>query len=122
MNIALWVAQVLTALAFGQHGYSMLFRVEQAQVRMAWTRIVSRPALGFIGVAEILGAVGVVAPAATGVLPSLTVAASGGLVAIMLLAIVFHVTRREWPNIGINVFLGALAFAVAYGRLVIEPF
>ena len=60
-------------------------------------------------------------PAATGVLPSLTVAAAGGLVAMMLLAIVFHFTRREWPNIALNIVLGALAFAVAYGRLVIEP-
>jgi hypothetical protein len=122
VNIALWVVQVLTALAFGQHRYSLLFRVEQARARMAWSRAVSRPVLGFIGVAEILGAIGVVLPAATGVLPALTVAAAGGLVAIMLLAILFHVTRREWPNIGINFALGALAFAVAYGRSVIEPF
>ena len=55
-------------------------------------------------------------------LPSLTVAAAGGLVAMMLLAVVFHFTRREWPNIGLNIVLGALAFAVAYGRSVIEPF
>jgi uncharacterized membrane protein YphA (DoxX/SURF4 family) len=122
VNIALWVVQVLTALAFGQHGYSLLFRVEQARVRMAWSRAVSRPVHGFIGVAETLGAIGVVLPAATGVLPALTVAAAGGLVAIMLLAILFHVTRREWPNIGINFAMGALAFAVAYGRSVIEPF
>ena len=61
-------------------------------------------------------------PALTGVLPSLTVAAASGLVAMMLLAILFHITRREWPNIGLNIVLAALAFAVAYGRLVIEPF
>src|SRR5207237_1799369 len=61
-----------------------------------------------------LGAIGVVVPAATGVLPSLTVAAAGGLVAMMLLAMLFHITRREWPNIGLNLVLGALAFAVAY--------
>ena len=63
-----------------------------------------------------------IVPAATGVLPSLTVAAAGGLVAVMLLAILLHVMRREWPNVGLNIVLGALAFAVAYGRLVIEPF
>jgi hypothetical protein len=38
-----------------------------------------------------------------------------------VLAIIFHVTRREWPNVGINLIFGLLAFAVAYGRLVIEP-
>ena len=93
MNVALWVMQVLTALGFGGHGFL-----------------------------ETLGAIGVVVPAATGVLPSLTVAAAGGLVAMMLLAMLFHITRREWPNLGLNFVLGALAFAVAYGRLVIEPF
>ena len=40
----------------------------------------------------------------------------------MLLASLFHVTCREWRNIGLNIVLGALAFGVAYGRLVIEPF
>jgi hypothetical protein len=40
---------------------------------------------------------------------------------MMLLAMLFHVTRREWPNIGPNLVLAALAFAVAYGRLMIEP-
>ena len=63
-----------------------------------------------------------IVPAATGVLPSLTVVAAGGLVAVMLFAILLHVMRREWPNVGLNIVLGALAFAVAYGRLVIEPF
>jgi hypothetical protein len=29
MNIALWIVQALTALAFAQHGYSMLFQVER---------------------------------------------------------------------------------------------
>jgi hypothetical protein len=41
---------------------------------------------------------------------------------MMLLAALFHLTRREWPNIGLNIVLGLLAFAVAYGRSVIEPF
>ncbi len=121
MNIAVWVVQVLTALAFGQHGYSMLFQVERARARMAWTRAVSNPVLRFIGVAEVLGAIGVILPAATGVLPWLTVFAAAGLVAIMALAIVFHLARREWPNIVINVVLGALAVSVLYGRLVLEP-
>jgi putative oxidoreductase len=121
VNIGLWIAQVLTALAFAQHGYSMLFRVEQARTRMPWTRAVSIPVLRFIGVAEILGAIGLLLPAATGVLPWLTVAAATGLVIVMVLAIVFHATRREWPNIGLNIVLGLLALAVAYGRLVIEP-
>jgi hypothetical protein len=60
MNIALWVVQVLTALAFGQHGYLILFQVEQARTRFAWTRDVSPTILRVVGIAEILGAIGVI--------------------------------------------------------------
>jgi len=122
MGVALWVVQALTALAFGQHGYLMLFRVERVRRRLPWANDVSVPVLRLVGVAEILGAVGVILPAATGVLPWLTVAAAAGLVTIMVLAIVFHLTRREWSNIVLNLIFGALASVVLYGRLVLEPF
>ncbi len=122
MNIALWVVQALTALAFGSHGFLLVSGSQRLGERVPWVRALPTPFVRVLGVLEILGAIGVVIPAATRVLPSLTVAAGGGLVAMMLLAILFHVTRREWPNIGLNIVLGALAFAVAYGRLVIEPF
>ncbi len=122
MEIALWVVQVLTALAFGVHGWSMLFRLERARERMLWVRDVPTELLRFIGVAELLGAVGVILPAATGVLPWLTVLAASGLIVVMVLAVLFHLVRREWPNIIINVVLGFLATVVAYGRLVIAPF
>lgn len=121
MDTVLWVVQVLTALAFGQHGYSMLFRVEQARTRVAWTRAVSIPVLRFIGVAEILGAIGVILPAATGVLPWLTVAAAVGLVTVMVLAMLFHLARREWPNIVLNLVLAAIAAFVLYGRVMLVP-
>ena len=121
MNIALWVLQALTAFVFGSHGFLMLSGPQRMGERVPWVRALPVPLVRLLGLLEILGAIGVVAPAATGVLPSVTVAAAGGLVAMMLLAVLFHVTRREWPNIGLNFVLGVLAFAVAYGRLVIEP-
>jgi hypothetical protein len=121
VNIALWVLQALTALAFGGHGFLMISGPGRMAERVPWVGSLPSLVVRLLGLLEILGAIGVVVPAATGVLPSLTVAAAGGLVAMMLLAMLFHVTRREWPNIGLNFVLGALAFAVAYGRLVIEP-
>jgi putative oxidoreductase len=121
-DVALWVLQVLTALLFGAHGFVMVRRLERMAERVPWVRALPGAFVRLLGVLEILGAIGVVLPALTGVLPSLTVAAGGGLVAMMLLAILFHVIRREWRNIGLNIVLGALAFGVAYGRLVIEPF
>jgi len=122
VDIALWVLQALTAIAFGGHGFLLVSRPPRMAEQVPWVGALPTPFVRALGVVEILGAIGVVLPAAIGVLPSLTVAAAGGVVAMMLLAIVFHFTRREWPNIGLNIVLGALAFAVAYGRSVIEPF
>jgi len=121
VNVALWVLQALTAVAFGGHGFLMISGPQRMAERVPWVGSLPVPVVRLLGLLEILGAIGVVVPAATGVLPSLTVAAAGALVAMMLLAMLFHLTRREWPNIGLNLVLGALAFAVAYGRLVIEP-
>jgi uncharacterized membrane protein YphA (DoxX/SURF4 family) len=50
------------------------------------------------------------------ILPWLTPVAAAGLVALMLGAIVFHVRRREYPNVGFNAILGVLAAVIAWGR------
>jgi hypothetical protein len=39
-----------------------------------------------------------------------------GLVVLMLGAIVFHIQRREYPNVGFNAVLGLLAAVIAWGR------
>jgi len=122
MNIGLWVLQVVTAVLFGGHGVLLVTGPQRMAERASWVAALPAPFVRVLGVLEILGAIGLVLPPLTGVLPTLTVAAAGGLVAMMLLAILFHVTRREWPNIGLNIVLGLLAFAVAYGRAAIEPF
>jgi len=122
MNIGLWIVQALTALAFGQHAWLMLFRLERARDRLVWMRDVPTTLLRAIGVIEFLGAVGVVLPAATGVLPGLSLVAAAGLLAIMVLAMAFHLVRRERPNLVLNLMLGLLAAIVVYGRLAIAPF
>jgi hypothetical protein len=63
----------------------------------------------FAAVAEGLAGVGLVLPAPVHVLVWLTPLAAAGLVLLMLGAIVFHVRRREYPNIGLNAVLGILA-------------
>lgn len=113
---------MLTALAFGQHAWLMLFRLERARERLVWTRDLPTTLLRSISVAELLGAIGVVLPAATGVLPWLSVLAAAGLLAIMVLAVAFHLVRRERPSLVLNLVLGLFAATVVYGRLVIAPF
>jgi uncharacterized membrane protein YphA (DoxX/SURF4 family) len=56
------------------------------------------------------------------VLTWLTPLAAAGLVVLMLGAIVFHVQRREYPNVGFNAVLGVLAGVIAWGRFGPYPF
>jgi hypothetical protein len=68
-----------------------------------------------------LGAVGLILPAVTGVLPWLTPLAAVGLALVMTFAVVFHLTRSEPRNAVGNGLLLAVAVFVAIGRYVIAP-
>lgn len=123
MNVALWILQVLVGLAFIMAGYNHGFRQEQAkkQPQMAWMNALSSGTLTFIGVAEILGGVGVILPALTNILPILTPLAAVGLTLIMILAAIFHFRRGETQAIVFNIILGVMAAFIAYGRFVLVP-
>jgi uncharacterized membrane protein YphA (DoxX/SURF4 family) len=122
MNIVLWILQVLLALAFIGAGYNHGFNIEKARNQMEWMQTVSNGLLVFIGVSEILGGIGLILPAVTGVSPQLTAWAAIGLAVIMLLAALFHLRRQEYSAIVVNLVLLVLAGFVAYGRFVLEPF
>jgi uncharacterized membrane protein YphA (DoxX/SURF4 family) len=122
MNIALWVVQVLLALAFGMAGFMKLTQpYEQLSKRMGYVNDFSPTAVKAIGLVELLGAIGLILPAATGVLPWLTPLAAVGLVLTMIGASLTHLRRQEYPVIGMNVVLLILALIVAYGRFVAFP-
>lgn len=122
MNIALWIVQVLLAAAFLFAGINKAFRYEYAHATLPWVKDVPRGLTAFIGVAELLGGLGLLLPALTGILSWLTPLAATGLALVMLLAIGFHATRKEWPAIGVNSVFLLLAAFVTYGRFVLLPF
>lgn len=123
MNIALWILQGLLALAFVTVGFTHAFRIEQASLRprMASMSAVPRRLWAFIGVAEMLGGIGLILPAITGILPWLTPLAALGIAIIMLLAAGFHASRREYQSVVSNLVLLALAAFVVYGRFWLLP-
>src|SRR3954447_15954527 len=121
VNIALWIVQVLLAGMFGMAGVMKAFQYERAKATLPWVKDVSRGLVTFIGVSELLGGVGLLLPALTGILPWLTPLAAVGLGIIMVLAIGFHSTRREAQSVVFNVVLFALAAFVAYGRFFVMP-
>lgn len=116
-NILLWVAQVLLASMFGMAGLMKIGQPIAALAEMLpW--VADSPALlvRFIGVSELLAAVGLLLPAILKIRPKLTSLAGLGLAVIMLLALIFHVSRGEYEAIGINVLLGGIAYFIYWGR------
>jgi hypothetical protein len=75
----------------------------------------------FIGVAEVLGGLGLILPAATRILPWLTPVAAAGLALDMLLATLVHLVRGEVGLVVVPLLLGLLAALVAYGRWRVVP-
>jgi len=123
MNTVLWIIQILLALMFLFHGRMMLSPPASAQQgMMAYIMAIPEGFRRFIGVMEILAGIGLILPALTGVLPWLTPLAAVGLVILMIGAAIFHIPRKEYPNIVFNLILLALAAFVAYGRFVLVPF
>jgi hypothetical protein len=77
LNIGLWLLQVLLAALFAWHGQLMAFPPTE-MVAMIDANIGPNLRV-FIGVAELLAAVGLLLPGITRILPSLTPLAAGGL-------------------------------------------
>jgi uncharacterized membrane protein YphA (DoxX/SURF4 family) len=123
-NLLLWIGQIVLALGFLGFGSTHAFGFERASARprTRWMADVGRDNMRIIGILEILGAVGLILPAATRVLPWLTPVAATALAILMLFAVVFHVRRSgEGSNAVFNGVVGALVAAVAYGRFVVAP-
>jgi hypothetical protein len=117
MNIIMWILQIVLALAFAGHAFLVLRpSPDRLESGMKYLLEMPRPLGLFAAAAEGLAALALVLPALLRVLTWLTPLAAAGLVLLMLGAIVFHLMRREYPNIGLNVILGVLAAIVAWGR------
>jgi uncharacterized membrane protein YphA (DoxX/SURF4 family) len=121
MNIALWIVQVLLAGMFLMAGVMKAFQYERAKASLPWVKDVPRGLVTFIGISELLGGLGLLLPAITGIQPWLTPLAGVGLALVMILALGFHASRREGQAIGFNAVLLILAAFVIYGRFLIVP-
>jgi uncharacterized membrane protein YphA (DoxX/SURF4 family) len=117
MNVAIWVLQILLALAFLAAGITKITQPRQKlATSMGWVEDFSDPAVRSIGSLEILGALGLLLPALTGVATVLVPIAAVGLALLMIGAAATHRRRGELPMIGINTVLLVLAVVVAWAR------
>ena len=119
MNIAFWIMQGLLAALFVFAGGMKIFAYDRYK-KMGTEQHpnrefpISEGRATFIGVSEVAGALGLVLPQLTGVLPVLTPLAAVGLAVIMVLATRFHLKRQEPPAMTIVLFI--LCAIVAVGR------
>jgi len=119
MNILLWILQLLLALAFIAHGWLFLHPPPAIAVQMnasfpRWFQL-------FLGVAEVLAAIGLTLPGLTRIQPWWVPCAALGVMIVTGSATVFHLTRGEMSSAATTVVLFVLAAFVAYGRWKVAP-
>jgi len=112
-NRALWIVQgLLAALFLFAGGMKLITPVAVLSVVSPFPGEFIR----FIGVCEVLGAVGLILPYALRILPGLTALAAAGLVVIMVGATVSTLAIGGGLLALPTLLLGLLAAVVAYGR------
>ena len=119
MNILLWVLQVLLALAFLAHG--LLFLFPPAEMVAQMNASIPRWFQVFLGVAEVMAAIGLTLPGVTRIKPGLVVWAAVGIMIVLISATVFHVVRNEVSSAVITLVMFVLATALAYLRWKVLP-
>lgn len=119
MNVVLWILQVLLAVAFFAHG--LLFLNPPPEIAVQMNASLPRWFQLFLGVAEILAAIGITLPGLTRILPWLVTWAAGGIVIVMVSATVYHFLRNEISSALITLLLLAMATFVAYARHRVLP-
>ena len=122
LHLGLWVVQGLLGAMFLAAGVMKATQPIAVLVdTLGWPAAVPAALVRVIGVAELLGALGLILPAATRVKPMLTPLAGVGLAMVMLLATIFHISHGELGALPIPLVLGGLAAFVAWGRAAKAP-
>lgn len=119
MSIALWIIAGILALAFLAAGMVKLVKGKSGLAddpRQAWSEDFSAGAVRAIGAVEVLGAIGLILPAVTGVAVILVPLSATGLALTMFGAIIVHLRRGERQALVAPLVLMVLALLVAWGR------
>lgn len=126
MNTLLWSLQGIVAVVFLYSGLNKSILNQQTLIGKGQTGVTGLHMgfIRFIGISEVLGAVGLIFPFWLRIAPVLTPVAAGCFAVIMILAAVTHTrlllrtgNKRELQNIATNIVLLSLSVAIAWGRL-----
>lgn len=114
MNIVLWVLQVVLAFVFFAHGW--LFLSPPPDIAAQMNASLPRWFQLFLGVAEVLAAVGLILPGLTRIMPWLVSWAAAGIMIVTVSATAYHLARGELTSAAVTALLLVMATIVAYMR------
>ena len=119
MNALLWAGQIFLAVAFLYSGIYKSIYSERELIARGQTGVVGLPLalIRFIGISEILGCIGIIAPWLTGIARILTPLTAVCFAIVMCLAAPIHYRLKEYRNVSINVSIFFISLFVALGRL-----
>ena len=96
MNVLLWILQGLAAAAYLAAGLLKLSRpAPELAKTMNWVNHVRPQVVKLVGTAELIGALGLILPWATGIAKVLTPIAAVGLAVTMIGALATHVRIKD---------------------------
>jgi hypothetical protein len=126
MNVALWVvAGLLAVVLLGSSAKMFVPKAKMAGMlggQSRWVEGFSPGALKALGVLELLGAVGLILPAALDIAPVLVPLAASGAVLLFVGAVIMRLRRGERATIAVDLVCLAMAAFVAWGRFGPESF
>lgn len=121
LHITLWVAQFVLGLTFSMAGIMKIITpVSALQNYLSWVNEIPEWLL-FIGVAELLGGIGLLLPSLLNIYPRISAFAAIGLLIIMILAAGYHLLYQEYSSIPIYIVFGSLSYFIAWGRIKAVP-
>lgn len=125
MNTFIWTLQGFIAITFLYSGINKSFFLKQQLIAKGQTGVtnLSLPFIRFIGIAEILGAIGIILPYLLDIYPALTAIASLCLALIMIPAAIIHYNlgkiknrQKENNNVLFNMIILIICLFIAYYR------
>lgn len=117
MNTALWIIQGIIAGIFAMAGFLKSTQSKDKLLKsLPWVNDFQLPTVRFIGISELLGAIGIIVPMVIGVLPVLSPIAATGLAIIMILAFIYHIRKSEYKEVLFNAILFILLAIIAIYR------
>jgi len=115
MNLGLWIIQGLVALVMLlTGGFKIVTPKAKIELKLQWAKTWEPTPIKLLGLAEVLGAVGLIVPGVTGILPVLTSVAAVCLAILMGGATKTHLDLKEPPYP--SAILGVLCLLIAIGR------